>query len=168
MYRLFSVCKVLLMAAIVTVAADGCSRGADSKKPATPPDQVVTKFFQLLSEEGKLTNMEALKMVSSKYSEVSPDNFRKWTESYTREMSFKVKETIIPKEPNSKGDMVATVKLEVQSPSTFGGTFSTTSQMNLILDEKTNEWKIDFIADTIDEEPFRKAPAEAKLPAEAN
>lgn len=109
-----------------------------------------------------MTNLEALKLVSTKYSEVSPDNFRKWTESYTKGMTFKTKETIMPKEPNSKGDMVATVKLEVQSPSVFGGTFSSTSQINLILDEKKNEWKIDFMADTIDEEQFRKAPAEAK------
>lgn len=150
------------MAVIITVAAVACSKGSSSPKPATPPDQVVTKFFQLLSEGGKLTNLEALKMVSTKYSEVSPDNFRKWTESYTKEISFKAKETIIPKEPNSKGDMVATVKLEVLSPSTFGGTYSTTSQINLILDEKTNEWKIDFMADTIEEDQFRTAAAEAK------
>jgi hypothetical protein len=155
------------MAAIITVAAIACSKGSASKKPATPPDQVVTKFFELLSDGGKLTNLEALKMVSAKYTEVTPDNFRRWTENYTKETSFKIKEIITPKEPNSKGDMVVIVKLEVQSPSTFGGTFSTTSQMNLILDEKSNEWKIDFMAETIDEEPFRKMPAEAKLPAEA-
>lgn len=167
MYRLFSVLKVLSMAFIITVAVAACSKGASSKTPATPPDQVVAKFFQLLSQEGKLTNMEALKMVSTKYSEMSPDNFRKWTEIYPVGMSFNTKETIIPKEPNAKGDMVAAVKLEVLSPSKFGGTFSTTSQINLILDEKANEWKIDFMADTLDEESFRRAPAEAKLPAEA-
>jgi len=167
MYRLFSVFKVLLMAAIIAVTAVACSKGASSKKPATPPDQVVTKFFELLSEGGKLTNLEALKMVSGKYTDVNPDNFRRWTDNYTKETSFKTKEVIIQKEPNSKGDMVAMVKMEVQSPSTFGGTFTTTSQMNLILDEKTNEWKIDFLAETIDEDQFRKMPAEARLPAEA-
>lgn len=167
MYQLFSVCKVLLLAVIITVSVHACSKGKSSQTPTTPPDQVVTKFFQLISEGGKLTNLEALKMVSTKYTEVNPDSFRRWTENYTKETSFKVKETIISKESNSKGDMLAMVKMEVQSPSTFGGTFSTTSQINLILDEKTNEWKIDFLAETIDEDQFRKMPAEARLPAEA-
>lgn len=106
--------------------------------------------------------MEALKMVSTKYSEVSPDNFRKWTENYTNDTVFKVKETAISKEPNSKGDTVASVMIEVQNPSKFGGTFATTSQINLILDEKRNEWKIDFMADTINEEQYRNLPAEAR------
>ncbi|MBF0633238.1 MAG: hypothetical protein HQK85_01105 [Nitrospinae bacterium] len=140
----------------------GCSKGTVSTPPATPPDQVVSKFFQLLSEGGKLTNLEALKMVSTKYSQLSPDDFRKWTENYKNDTSFKAKEVLVPKERNSKGDLVATVKFEVQNPSTFGGTFTTTSQINLILDEKTNEWKIDFMADTINEDQFRSMPAEAK------
>jgi hypothetical protein len=167
MNQLFSIFKVILLTGIITVSVHACSKGSNSQKPTTPPDQAVTKFFGLISEGGKLTNLEALKMVSTKYTDVNPDNFRRWTENYTKETSFKIKETIIAKEPNSKGDMLAMVKMEVQTPSTFGGTFSTTSQINLILDEKTNEWKIDFLAETIDEEQFRKMPAEAKLPAEA-
>lgn len=162
MGRLFSFSKLFLLIAFSVITAIGCSKGTVSKKAATPPDQVVTKFFELLAEGGKLTNLEALKMVSTKYGDVSPDNFRKWTENYTKETSFKIKETTIAKEPNSKGDLLATVKLEVETPSTFGGTFTSTSQMNLILDEKANEWKIDFVAETINEEQFRNMPAEAR------
>lgn len=151
------------MAIAIFVSVSACSKGkGQAKPPAASPEQVVTKFFELLSEGGKLTNLEALKMVSSKYGEMSPDNFRKWTENYSKDTTFKVKETTIPKDPNSKGDWVASVKLEVQNPSKFGGTFSTTSQMNLILDEKSNEWKIDFMAETINEEQYRNLPAEAR------
>lgn len=162
MQRLFPFSKVLLLITFSVMTAIGCSKGAPSKPPATPPDQVVTKFFELLAEGGKLTNLEALKMVSAKYSQVSPDDFRRWTENYKNDTSFKARDTIIPKERNAKGDLVATVMLDVQNPSTFGGTFTTTSKINLILDEKSNEWKIDFMADTINEEDFRSMPTEAR------
>jgi len=115
-------------------------------------------FFKLLQDPGRLSNQEALKMVSTKYIDMSPDSFRKWTENFSSsESKIKIVGTILPKERTKSGDWVATVNLEIQTPSLFGDYFTSTSKLNLILDEKEKEWKIDFIADTIDESQFMTA-----------
>jgi len=120
------------------------------------------KFFDLLAQSGKLTNREALTMLSSSRQEINQDSFRRWTESFSSDTKVKVVKTILPEKPNDRGEMVAVVMLEAESPSTFGGTFTTTSRMHLILDEEANEWKIDYMGDTIDESEFKKAPADVK------
>lgn len=99
-------------------------------------------------------------MVSTKYGAISIDSFRKWTENIGSSQSkIKVAQTILPKEPNKNGDWIAVVKLEVTSPSLFDANFTTSSQINLILDEKAGEWQIDFNAETIDESAFMKDSA---------
>ena len=103
-------------------------------------------------------------MVSTKYRGLDPNDFRKWTDTYNRDSKISIMETVVPVAPDSKGDMVAKVIMEVQTPSTFGDYFSTTSNVNLILDKDSNEWKIDFMADTIDESEYLNAPAEANSP----
>lgn len=157
----------LLAAAVVVLVALACSK-ADKKVefPETPPDQVALRFFDLLSKGGKLTTMEAQSMVSTAYMEYDPDDFRRWTSSYSADSRIKVLETILPEKPNERGEWVASVMLEVKTPSSFGDYFTTHSRMNLILDQEANEWKIDFMGDTIDESHFREAPAEARPPGE--
>jgi len=142
----------------------GCSGKKASSMPATPPDQVVLHFYDLLKDGGKIANREAFNMVSTKYRGLDPNDFRKWTDTYNRDSKISIMETVVPVAPDSKGDMVAKVIMEVQTPSTFGDYFSTTSNVNLILDKDSNEWKIDFMADTIDESEYLNAPAEANSP----
>lgn len=142
----------------------GCdTRGhAAAPAPQRSPEETVLRFFSLLSEGGKLTTMEAYRMVSARYGEIDPDQFRKWTQDFTGEARVKVSRVAVADKPNAKGDMVAMVDLEVNTPSLFDEPLVTTSKMNLILDPKANEWKIDFMADTIDETTFKSAPAEAR------
>lgn len=101
-------------------------------------------------------------MVSTKYGEMTPDSFRKWTENFgSAQTKIKVAQAILPKEPNKNGDWVAVVKLAVSAPSMFDANFTTSSQLNLILDKVSNEWQIDFNAETIDESAFMKEPTNA-------
>lgn len=141
----------------------GCAKKADqSKMPATSPQDVVTRFYQLLSDGGRLSLQEAKKMISEKYGAINDDSFRKWTSDFgSAKSSIKVVSATLPQTPNKKGDWVAVVKMEVKTPSMFDDNFTTTSQVNLILDEKANEWKVDFMGDTIDESGFMAAPQQA-------
>ncbi len=154
----FFVCLFLVVA-----VSPACTK-TQTKFPEAKPEEVATKFFQLLADGGRLATQEAHKMVSTKYVSMNADSFRKWTENFGSSQSkIKVAEAAIAKERNKNGDWVAMVKLEVSSPSIFDANFTTSSQLNLILDETANEWKIDFNADTIDETAFIKAPQEAKI-----
>ena len=150
---------LVLIAAFVAV---GCDRSTKFTFPEVPPDKVVVKFFELLGEGGKLTNREALHMVSDRNSGISQDNFRRWTENYSKETKLTIIKTTLPEKRSSNGDWIAQVELEVNTPSLFGGFFTTSSKINLILDEKTNSWKIDFLAETLEEDGYRALPAEAR------
>jgi len=159
--------RLLAVLMAVSFAVVGCTKqGEESSMPETPPDEVVMQFFSLLSSGGKLTTKEALQSVSLRHRNLSPDTFRKWTQNLNPDSKISVIETIIRDEPNKNGDKIAVVQLSVKSPSMFGGDFETLSQMNLILDKTDNTWKIDFLADTIDEANFRKAPAKAGFNSE--
>ena len=140
----------------------GCEKSESGFKfPDETPDMVVTQFFDLLGTGGKLTSKEALQMVSSRYSSLNQNSFRKWTQDFSEDSKVKAIKTIMPESRNKNGDYVASVLLETTTPSMFDDSFTSTSRMNLILDEEANEWKIDFVAETINEEGFLKAPADA-------
>ncbi len=136
----------------------GCTKGNAPNFPEKSPAEVATVFFKLLQDPGRLSNQEALRMVSTKYIELSPASFRKWTENFgSSESKIKIVGTTLPKARTKSGDWVATVDLEIKTPSMFGDYFTSTSKLNLILDEKEKEWKVDFVADTIDETQFMTA-----------
>lgn len=147
---------------VALVFLSGCSGGKDEavKFPDKSPAEITLKYFDLLGDGGKLTSEAAFNMVSKKYGGVDPQEFRKYTEKYSRS-KIKIIETILPEKANESGDWIASVKLEVGTPSMFDDAFKTTSDMHLILDKEAGEWKIDFFAQTIDETDHRKAPAEA-------
>jgi len=147
---------------LVLALAACTSKEPEMKTPATPPDQVVLKFYSLLAQGGKLTLKEAHGMLTSKFGPVDPDSFRKWVQDFDTETKIKIIETKIPNGKAKGGLYIATVKMEVATPSVFGDAFISTSQTNLILDEKTNEWKIDFLAETNKYEiDYKNAPLEA-------
>jgi len=144
-----------------------CTNGSKtSGKPQKSPDVVVTEFFKLLADGGRLANQEAQKMIANKYGEIAPDVFRKWTRGYSPESKISVVETLQSKEKTKDGDLLALVKLKIETPSIFGDPFVSSSSINLILDEETNSWKIDFLAQTIDESEFRKVNMTAGLELE--
>lgn len=151
------------LALVLAVAA--CTKKEEkSKFPETPPDQVVLKFFSLLAQGGKLTLREAHQLLTDKFGPVDPDSFRKWVQEFEKDTQIRILETKLPEKKSKNGYFIAKVMMEIQTPSLFGQPFVNHSQMNLILDEKTNEWKIDFLAETIEyEEDFKAAPAEARV-----
>lgn len=152
----------LFICLFLAAAVSPACKNTSVKFPVVTPEEVAAKFFRLLADGGRLSNQEAHKMVSTKYGDVSPDNFRRMTENFQSTTSkIKVVQATLPKDVNKHGDWVAMVKLEVKTPSRFGDDFITSSQINLILDEESHEWQIDYNAETIDESSFMKAPQEA-------
>lgn len=127
----------------------GCS-SSQQTPPEETPEKVVEQFFKLLSEGGPTSLAEARKMISDKYYMPSESSFKKWVENYPSSSEIKnLKSTIIK---NKRDEVVAQVTLDYTIPSEFGGTLSAKSTMNLILDNKSNTWKIDFTGETMPEE----------------
>ncbi len=155
--------KLPIAGVLIFLATAGCtSKKEEAVLPPTTPDQVVVRFFDLISEGGKLTTMEAMKMISAKTSRIDLNTFRKWTQEFNKESKVKIVETVIRKQRSKEGDLMAHVRMEVLSPSIFGGDFKSTSSMNLILNEEANKWEIDFLAQTVNEDDFLKAPKDAR------
>ncbi|MBF0170078.1 MAG: hypothetical protein HQK87_03140 [Nitrospinae bacterium] len=157
--NLHTVALALIVAALLVA---GCDKKGSVSFPDTPPDKVVMTFFGLLAEGGKLTNKEALTMISERNGSISPDNFRRWTENYSKDTKIEITKTTLPASPDDHGDWIARVEMQVKTPSIFGGEYATTSAMHLILDEKLKQWKIDFLAETLEEDSYRTLPAEAR------
>ncbi len=162
---LFRSVSVTFLVALATCLA-ACDTSTKTSTPTDTPEKVIVRFFDLLADGGKLSNREALTMLSTAYGPINPDSFRRWTEKFTNITKIKVASTKMAKEKNKHDDLVATVNLEVLTPSIFGGDFATTSTINLILDENTNSWKIDFLALSVNEDSFKNGPAEAKIEEE--
>lgn len=161
-----SFCILLLTIAFFAPACTS-NKSDEMKFPEKTPELVVSQFFELLANRGRLNNQEAFRMVSTKYIELDQSNFRKWTENLNSDSKITVAGTTLPTEPNRHGAWVAIVALNVSTPSMFGDAFTTTSKIGLILDSETNEWKIDFLGDTIDDSDYQKMSPEAGLdPAE--
>ncbi|VAX16519.1 hypothetical protein MNBD_NITROSPINAE03-494 [hydrothermal vent metagenome] len=155
--------KLPIVGVLIFLVTAGCtSKKEEAVLPATTPDKVVLRFFDLIAEGGKLTTMEAMKMISPKTSRIDLNTFRKWTQEFSKESKVKIVETIIRKQRDKDGNMMANVRMEVLTPSIFGGDFTSTSNMNLILNEEANKWEIDFLAQTVNEDDFLKAPKDAR------
>jgi hypothetical protein len=132
----------------------GCSAQADL--PKEPPEEVVKRFYFLLSQKGKAPASEARKLISTKYETIEEDKFIRWVDQYDSETKIKILESSISNKRDSKGDVIAKVTVEYSIPSMFDSPFISKSVTHLILDEKEKRWKIDFTAETKDEEGFRK------------
>jgi len=149
MNRFFSILLIGLLFAFI-----GC--GSKVELPKETPEEVVKKFYSLLSQKGKGSASAAHKMISTKYRSLDEDAFRRWTEAYDIDTKIRVIESSISNKKDKRGDIIARVKIEFSTPSIFGGSFTSTSNTNLILDEKEKTWKIDFTAETIDEEAMKR------------
>ena len=133
----------------------GCS-GSRAELPKENPEEVVKRFYFLLSQKGKAPAAEARKLISTKYGNIEDDTFMRWTEQFDPETKIKIIDSSISNKRDAKGNILAKVTVEYSVPSIFGSPFTSKSQTNLILDEKEKRWKIDFTAETKDEEGFRK------------
>jgi len=133
----------------------GCS-GSRAELPKENPEEVVKRFYFLLSQKGKAPAAEARKLISTKYGNIEDDTFMRWTEQFDPETKIKIIDSSISNKRDAKGNILAKVTVEYSVPSIFGSPFTSKSQTNLILDEEEKRWKIDFTAETKDEDGFRK------------
>lgn len=130
----------------------GCS--SRQKLPEEAPEKVVEKFFKLLAEGGRSSLSEARKMVSDKYYLPTEEQFKKWVEYYPHDAEIENLQNSIIKD--KRDEVIAQVTFEYTVPSDFGGTYTAKSVMNLILDDKSNSWKIDFTAETLPEDSYKQ------------
>ena len=146
--KLFSLSFIIILSLIALI---GCS-SRTQKLPAETPEKVVERFYKLLSEGGVSSLAEARKMVSDRYFFPTEDQFKRWVEAYPATAEIKNLKSSITK---SGKDVIAQVTLEYTVPSQFGEGYTSKSIMNLILDNKTNSWKVDFTAETMPEESYK-------------
>ena len=143
--------KLVYLSIIVLLI--GCS-SSKQKLPEETPEKVVERFFKLLGEGGPSSLAEARKMVSDKYYLPTEENFKRWVDQYPSSTEIKNLQSKIVKD--KKNEKIVQVTLEYTVPSDFGGTYTAKSSVNLILDNKSNSWKIDFTAETLPEEAYKK------------
>ena len=137
----------------IVILLIGCS-SSQQKLPEETPEKVVERFFKLLGEGGASSLAEARRMVSDKYYLPSEENFKKWVGQYPASTKIKNLQSKIVKD--KRDEKIAQVTLEYTVPSYFGGTYTAKSSVNLILDNKSNSWKIDFTAETLPEETYKE------------
>ena len=142
-----------LVGLIIIVLLIGCS-SSQQKLPEETPEKVVERFFKLLGEGGASSLAEARKMVSDKYYHPTEDNFKKWVDQYQSSTEIRNLQSKIIKD--KRDEKIAQVTLEYSVPSDFGGTYTAKSSVNLILDNKSNSWKIDFTGETLPEDAYKK------------
>ena len=151
MNRLLSI--VIVLVSLVSVVI-GCSSRVELPKES--PEEVVKRFYFLLSQTGKAPAAEARKLISTKYGNIEDDTFLRWIEQYDPETKIKIIDSSISNKKDADGNIIAKVTVEYSVLSSFGSPFTSKSQTNLILDEKEKRWKIDFTAETKNEDSFKK------------
>lgn len=116
-------------------------KGSLKIRTAEPPEEVVKKFYSYVSEGGSSSLSEAYKLISTKHFILTEDKFKGIVLNYPSDMKVKVLGGRVIKDR-------AVVSIEYKMASTFGGDFTTTTEINLDLDEKSKSWKIDFTGET--------------------
>lgn len=147
--------NLLVVLTVLISGLIGCS-WSQADLPKEPPEEVVKRFYFLLSQKGKSPAAEAHKLISTKYGTIEEATFMRWTEQYDPETKIKILDSSISNKKDAKGNIIARVTVEYTIPSVLGSPFVSKSQTHLILDEKEKRWKIDFMAETKDEESFKK------------
>lgn len=118
-------------------------KGTFKIQTSESPQEVVAKFYGYINDGGPTSLGEAYKLVSKKHHNISEDNFNSIVLNYPEDLKMK---TINGKMLEDK----AIVTIEYSVPSSFGGDYVVETDINLIVDEKTKSWKIDFAGDTYD------------------
>lgn len=147
---------VFVLLAVIVLAASGCSE--KKVRPAEGPEEVVKKFYSYVMEGGSTTLSEAFRMVDEKLCNLSEEQFKDTVTKYPQDMEIKVVGSTIDDDKE-----IATVSVECSIPSSFGGSVTTRSDLNLKLDKEQKRWKIDFTGETSDEDPQKYNAAEKAL-----
>lgn len=120
-------------------------RGSFKIKTSESPEEVVLKFYSYVGEGGSSSLSEAYKLISTKHFTLTEDKFKGIVLNYPTNMKVKVVSGKVIKDR-------AVVTIEYKIASAFGGDFTTTTEINLDLDEKAKSWRIDFTGETYQDE----------------
>jgi hypothetical protein len=128
---------------VLAIAIAGC-RGAGDL-PEDGPETVTKRFYELISaakmEGGSTTASEAYKLVDTKTSNLSLNQFLEIIKRYPEKFAVDVGKVEI------KGKQ-ALVAISYKLPSSFGGEYTVQEVLPLNIDPVTNTWKIDFTGDS--------------------
>lgn len=131
---------------VIAIAIAGCGRlGGGNDLPEDGPEVVAKRFYELISaakmEGGTTTASEAYKMVDTRISNLSVNQFLEVIKRYPEKFAVEVGKAEI------KGTQ-ALVPISYKLPSSFGGEYTVQEVLPLNIDPGTNTWKIDFTGDT--------------------
>ncbi|MEK7850757.1 MAG: hypothetical protein AAB275_02635 [Deltaproteobacteria bacterium] len=116
-------------------------KGSYKIKTSEAPEDVVKKFYAYVGEGGSSSLAEAYKLISTKNFTLTEDKFKGIVLNYSKGMAVKIVGTKV-------FDDRAVVTIEYKIASTFGGEFTSITDINLDLDLKSKSWKIDFTGET--------------------
>lgn len=130
---------------VLAIAIAGCGRLGGSDLPDDGPETVAKRFYELISaakmEGGSTTASEAYKLVDTKTSNLSVNQFLEIIKRYPEKFAVDVGKAEI------KGKQ-ALVAISYKMPSSFGGEYTVQEVLPLTIDAATNTWKIDFTGDS--------------------
>ncbi len=134
-----SITIILLLAVIGGYAYQ--YKGAVKIQTAESPEEIVEKFYSYVSDGGPTSLAEAYRLLSTKHYKVPEERFKAIVLNYPSDLKVNVIDGNIV-------ENVATVPIEYETASAFGGVFTVKTELNLDIDEKTKSWKIDFTGET--------------------
>jgi len=142
---------------LTTVMMLGCEQtsGVAHAVPSEGPDVVLKRFYDYITEAklkgGASPAREAFKLIDSEHSQLVVEQFLEVIKQYPPGFQAEVGQAEIH-------GMQATVPISYKMASSFGGFYTVTEVIPLVLDERSNSWKVDFTGETYG---MDKAAAEA-------
>ncbi len=157
--------RIIPLATILFAFANllvGCGeKTAAPPLPQEKPETVVKQFYEHLSEAGirggNVSIQEAYKLVSQ-HSQMHRQRFAGIIKQYPSGFMANIVKSSIDEEKR-----LAVVTIEYRMASMFGKGYLVNTDIPLVVDDKTNTWKIDFTGefDDQDEASIRKAMKKA-------
>ena len=139
--------KLLITLILLAFVGSTIFVGCEKEPPAEPPEAVVKSFYRNIAEGGPTALDEAYKLIHEG-SRVSKSRFVQVVKKYPEGFYFNV----IGSETNGEK---ALVDIEYRMSSLFGGEYKIKNGVALLLDEKTNTWKVDFTGESHNDDKTR-------------
>lgn len=138
--------RVVFIAMGMLFSLSGCGGPANQPLPAEEPSVVAKRFYDFISDAGvqggTLPLKEAYKMVSTR-NQMAEARFVDIAKKYPP--GFRVDVVGVTIEQETKR---ATVQIEYKMASQFGGTYTVSDLLFLVVDAETNTWKVDFTGES--------------------
>ena len=126
--------------ALFLILFAGCDRGPAVSLPEQGPEDVVIRFYALVSEAGPTSVGEAYKLVA-KESNISEPRFREVVKKYPPGLKVEVTKSVITGER-------AVVDIEYKVESFFDDEYTVHTSLPLTIDREASAWRVDFTGET--------------------